>query len=95
MALKQKAVLLHHAVNPLVVWRRTALGQGCPAQDRMHPAIAVGGQVGDHGRDLCHEVVGRCGRTPNPPARTALDLLDEVRASDPDHVGHGFHREPL
>jgi hypothetical protein len=46
MALEQEAVLLHPPINPLVVRGLAALGQGSAAQDRMHPAIAVGGQVG-------------------------------------------------
>src|SRR3954468_18407482 len=34
------------------------------------------------------------GRTPEPLARASLELLNEVGASDPEHVGHRLHREP-
>ena len=37
-------LLLHHPIDPLVVRGLAALGQGSAAQDRMHPAIAVGGR---------------------------------------------------
>ena len=60
----------------------------------MHPAIAVGGKVSDDGLDRGHEVIGRERRTPDPLLRTALDLLDEVGASDPEHASHRLHREP-
>jgi hypothetical protein len=37
-------VLRHPPINPLVVRGLAALGQGSAAQDRMHPALAVGGR---------------------------------------------------
>jgi hypothetical protein len=58
------------------------------------PAVAIGGQVGDHGLDGGHEVVGRDGRTPDPLSGASPDLLDKIGASDPEHVGHLLHREP-
>ena len=60
----------------------------------MDPAIAIGRQVSDDSLDLGHKVVGRDGRTPDPPGRAFLDLLGKVGASHPEHVGHGLHREP-
>src|SRR5215210_7895434 len=39
MPLKQEAMLLHHAVDPLVVRGLTLPGHGAAAQDGMHPAI--------------------------------------------------------
>ena len=41
MALEQEAMLLHHAVDPLVVRGLTTLGHSTSAQDGVHPAIAV------------------------------------------------------
>jgi hypothetical protein len=94
MALEQKAMLLHHPIDALVIRGRTALGQSAAAQDRMHPAIPICGQVSDNGLDLGHKGVGREGRTPDPPGRAFHDLLDKVGTSDAKHVGHRLHREP-
>ena len=94
MALKQETVLLHDPVDPLVVWGLAALGQGFPAQDRMHPAIAIGRQVGDDGLDLRDKGLGWRRRTPDPLAGAVPHLLAEAGTGNPDHVGHGLHREP-
>ena len=49
-------MLLHHQIDPLVVGRLASLRQGSAAQDRVHPAVAVRGQVRDDGTALCkHE----------------------------------------
>src|SRR5215207_2554798 len=60
----------------------------------MHPAIAIGRQVGDDSLDLGKKRVGWGGRTADPLPRPFLHLPGEVRAGDPEHVGHGLHREP-
>jgi hypothetical protein len=94
MPLKQEAMILHYAVDPLVVRVLALLGHSAAAQDGMHPAIAVGGQVGDDGLDLGKKRVGWGGRTPDPLPRAVIHLPDEVRAGNPENVGHGLHREP-
>jgi hypothetical protein len=93
MALEQELMLLHHPIDALVVRGLTPLGQGTPPQKGMDPAIPIGRQVSDDSLDLGHERVGREGRTPDPPGRAFLDLLDKVGASDAKHVGHRLHRE--
>lgn len=95
MTLEQKAVLLHDAVDTLVVWGLTPLCQGSAAQDRVHSAVAIARQIGDDSLDLRQKLVSWGRWTPNPLARAILHLLDKVGAGDAYHVGHGLHREPL
>ena len=94
MALEQETVLLHDPVDPFMICRRAALGQGFPAQNGVHPAIAIGRQVRDDGFYLGDQRVSRGRRTPDPLARALLHLLAQAGASNANHVGHGLHRKP-
>src|SRR5215212_5741250 len=94
MALEQETVLLHDPVDPFMVRGLAAFGKSFPAQDRVHPAIAIGRQVSDDSFDLGDKRVSRGRRTPDPLVRALLHLLAKAGASDPNHLSHGLHREP-
>src|SRR4051794_38884002 len=59
MTLEQEAVPLHYRVHALMVRGLPAFRTGSAAEDRLHPAVAVGRQIGDNAFDLADEVLVR------------------------------------
>jgi hypothetical protein len=91
MALEQKPVQLHHAVDPLHVRHGPTFLLGLAAQQGMNPPVAVSGQVGDDRLDRGEEIgVGQ--------RRTATTTRDgplpgrEMRARDAQRRGDRAHR---
>jgi len=63
------------------------------AEDRVHPTIAVGRQIGDNAFDLADEVLIRLRAATDKLPLRVLRALGEVRAGDDDDVRDGLRRE--
>src|SRR5262249_31381300 len=59
MAIEQKAMDLHHPVDPLVVRGLQTRGQRLALEDGVNAPVAVGRQFGDRRLDLSHECLVR------------------------------------
>src|SRR3954447_9236349 len=70
-----------------------AFRTGSAAEDRLHPAVAVGRQIGDNAFDLADEVLVRLRPATDKLPLGVLRPLGEVRAGNADDVRDGLHRE--
>lgn len=57
MTLEQQAMHLHHPVDALGIGRRWPAIARLPPQERVDPAVAIGGQIGDQGLDTRDELL--------------------------------------
>src|SRR3954468_9574918 len=64
MALEQEAVPLHYRVHALMVRGLPDFRTGSAAEDRPHPAVAVGRQIGDNALISPTRSSSGCGRRP-------------------------------
>jgi len=95
MTVEQKAMNLHHPIDPFAIGGRTALGQGFAAQPGPDAGIAVGRHVVDDRLDLGQERFFRQGRTASVLGRALGRPLrhprGEMRTGHAQRGGDGAH----
>ena len=93
VAIEQEAVDLHHAVDPFVIGRLATSGQSLSLEDGVDPPITVGRQPAMTALMSATSLSSGSGGR-QPLLRTTLQPFDQIGARHPDHLCHGFHREP-
>ena len=98
MALEQKAMDLHHPIDPLAVGGRTALGHGFAAQPGPDAGIAVAWHVVDDCLNLGQQRLFRQGWTASAlgraPGRPLRHARGEMRTGHFQRRSDGVHGKP-